>query len=65
MAGILKHAKEAGVKVSTNTDSHADLQLTNMRYGIATARRGWLEPDDVINTYSLTKLRKFLARRRR
>jgi DNA polymerase (family 10) len=58
-------AKEAGVKISTNTDSHADLQLTNMRYGIATARRGWLEPADVINTYSLAKLRKFLAKGRR
>jgi DNA polymerase (family 10) len=58
-------AKEAGAIISTNTDSHADLQLTNMRYGIATARRGWLEPGDVINTYSITKLRKFLTRRRR
>jgi DNA polymerase (family 10) len=58
-------AKEAGVKISTNTDSHADVQLTNMRYGLATARRGWLEPDDVINTYGLTKLKKFLSRRRR
>ncbi len=58
-------AKEAGVKISINTDSHADLQLKNMRYGIATARRGWLEPEDVINTYSLARLREFLARRRR
>jgi len=58
-------AKDAGVKISTNTDSHADLQLRNMRYGIATARRGWLEPDDVINTYSLAGLKKFLAGRRR
>lgn len=58
-------AKEAGVKISTNTDSHADLQMRNMRYGIATARRGWLEPEDVINTYSLARLRKFLAGRRR
>jgi DNA polymerase (family 10) len=57
-------AKEAGAKLSTNTDSHADLQLTNMRYGVATARRGWLEPGDVINTYSLAKLKKFLAKRR-
>jgi DNA polymerase (family 10) len=58
-------AKEAGARISTNTDSHADLQLTNMRYGIATARRGWLEPQDVINTYSLAKLRKFLAKKGR
>jgi DNA polymerase (family 10) len=35
-----------------------------MRYGIATARRGWLEAADVINTWSLAKLKKFLAKRR-
>jgi DNA polymerase (family 10) len=57
-----RQAKEAGTRVSTNTDSHADQQLRNMRYGIATARRGWLEPGDVINTYGLAKLRKFLSK---
>jgi DNA polymerase (family 10) len=57
-----RQAKEAGVRISTNTDSHADQQLRNMRYGVATARRGWLEPGDVINTYSLSKLRKFLSK---
>jgi DNA polymerase (family 10) len=58
-------AKEAGVKIAINTDSHADLQLANMRYGIYTARRGWLEADDVINTYSLAKLKKLLAKPQR
>jgi DNA polymerase (family 10) len=57
-------AKEAGVKIAINTDSHADLQLMNMRYGLATARRGWLEAKDVINTYSLAKLKRFLSLRR-
>jgi len=57
-------AKEAGVKISIDTDSHADLQLAAMRYGVATARRGWLEAGDVINTWSLAKLKKFLAKRR-
>jgi len=57
-----RQAKEAGVKISINTDSHAAMQLGNIRYGIATARRGWLEPGDVINTYSLKRLRKFLAK---
>jgi len=57
-----RQVKESGVKISINTDSHAAIQLVNMRYGIATARRGWLEPGDVINTYSLAKLRKFLAK---
>jgi DNA polymerase (family 10) len=45
-----RRAKELGVKVVINTDAHsvADLQL--MRYGVATARRGWLEKADVLNT---------------
>lgn len=57
-----RQAKEAGVKISINTDSHAALQLANMRYGIATARRGWLEAADVINTYDLDRLRRFLKK---
>jgi DNA polymerase (family 10) len=57
-----RQAKDSGVAISTNTDSHAALQLANMRYGIATARRGWLEAGDVINTYSLDKLMKFLKK---
>ncbi len=57
-----RQAKDAGTMISINTDSHADQQLTNMRYGIATARRGWLEAKDVINTYTLARLRKFLEK---
>ena len=34
----------------------------NMPYGVGTAQRGWLTPDDVINTWPLDKLRAFLAR---
>jgi DNA polymerase (family 10) len=60
-----RQAKEAGAKISTNTDSHADLQLISMRYGIAIARRGWLEAGDVINTYGLAELRRFLSKRGR
>ncbi len=58
-------AREAGVKVCINTDSHADRQMLNMRFGVATARRGWLEPGDVINTYPLAKLKRFLSRQGR
>jgi DNA polymerase (family 10) len=54
-------AREAGVAIAINTDSHADLQLVNMRYGVATARRGWLEAKDVINTFPLAGLMKFFA----
>jgi len=58
-------AKAAGAKVCIDTDSHADLQMSNMRFGVATARRGWLEPADVINTYPLAKLKRFLSKRGR
>jgi DNA polymerase (family 10) len=55
-------AKLAGVKVSTNTDAHAAVQLGFMQYAVATARRGWIEPEDNINTYGLRKLRAFLKK---
>jgi DNA polymerase (family 10) len=35
-----------------------------MRYGIGTAQRGWLTPDDVVNTWPLPRLREFLAKAR-
>lgn len=53
-----KRAKELGVKIVISTDAHSTDQLELMRYGVLTARRGWLEKKDVINTYPLTKLLK-------
>jgi len=58
-----KMAKDMGVKVVISTDSHNTGDLRFMRYGIYQARRGWLEPDDVVNTRSLKDLRKLLRRR--
>jgi DNA polymerase (family X) len=55
-------AKEAGVKLVISTDAHSTADLTFMRFGVDQARRGWLEPDDVINTRSLKDLRKLLKR---
>jgi DNA polymerase (family 10) len=53
-------AKRFGVKFSIDSDSHAVTHLPYMRYGVGTAQRGWLTPDNVINTWPLTKLRRFL-----
>ncbi|MFA5839845.1 MAG: DNA polymerase/3'-5' exonuclease PolX [Candidatus Margulisiibacteriota bacterium] len=53
-----KRAKELGVKIVINTDAHSVSQLDLMQYGVITARRGWLEAKDVLNTYSLEKLLK-------
>jgi DNA polymerase (family 10) len=43
-------AKQAGVKIVLNTDSHRTGSFEYMRYAVATARRAWLEPEDVLNT---------------
>jgi DNA polymerase (family 10) len=57
-------AKRHGAKFAVDTDSHSTVHLQFMRYGVGTAQRGWLTKDDVINTWPLTKLRKFLKKGR-
>lgn len=57
-----KMAKEAGVKIAVSTDAHGTGDLQLMRYGIGQARRGWLEPDDVVNTLPLARLKQLLRR---
>ena len=53
-------AKQKGVLVAISTDSHSIYHLENMIYGVHTARRGWLEKKDVLNTRSLKELMKVL-----
>ena len=55
-------AKEIGLKVSISTDAHAKSNLQFMKYGVAQARRGWLEKDDVLNTRPWKELKKLLER---
>uniref|UniRef100_A0A7C6AFH3 DNA polymerase beta n=1 Tax=candidate division WOR-3 bacterium TaxID=2052148 RepID=A0A7C6AFH3_UNCW3 len=54
----LKRCKELGVKISIGTDAHSVEELKWMKFGVATCRRGWLEKDDVVNTYPLDRLLK-------
>ncbi|MXV60696.1 DNA polymerase/3'-5' exonuclease PolX [Natronorubrum sp. JWXQ-INN-674] len=53
-------AVEEGAPISINTDAHQPSTLEYMRWGVHTARRGWAEPGDVINTWELEELREFL-----
>jgi DNA polymerase (family 10) len=46
----LRMAKDRGVKIVISTDSHTSGNLRYMKYGVTTARRGWLTKSDVINT---------------
>jgi DNA polymerase (family 10) len=55
-----RKAKEKGIKIAISTDAHRDKHLDWISFGIATARRGWIEPGDVINTLSLSRLLKWL-----
>jgi DNA polymerase (family 10) len=52
----LRMAKERGVPVVISTDAHTTSTLQFMHYGVQTARRGWLEKKDVLNTLPLEKL---------
>ena len=55
----IRKAKEMGVKMVINTDSHHTDHMGFIEFGIAQARRGWVERSDIINTQSLEKLLKF------
>ncbi|MFJ1654029.1 DNA polymerase/3'-5' exonuclease PolX [Streptomyces sp. NPDC088337] len=55
-------ARSHGVKFAVDSDAHSLLHLAYLRYGIGTAQRGWLTPDDVINTWPLRRLRGFLRK---
>jgi DNA polymerase (family X) len=52
----LRMAKQRGVKVVISTDSHSTTHLPFMKYGVITARRGWIEKKDVVNTLPLAGL---------
>jgi DNA polymerase (family X) len=55
----IKKAKEAGVKMIINTDSHNSSRLGQIELGIAQARRGWAEKSDISNCWPLDRLLKF------
>ncbi len=57
-------AKEHGVLLCINTDAHSPAQLRYMELGVGTARRGWAEPKDVVNTLPLRRLLEVLGRKR-
>jgi len=49
-------ARDKGMKIIISTDAHHPSHLSFMRYGVMTARRGWMEKKDVLNTYPPEKL---------
>jgi DNA polymerase (family 10) len=53
----LRQAKQRGVKVVINTDSHHTSHLEKIRFGVLQARRAWLTKEDVLNTLPAQKFR--------
>lgn len=58
-----KMAKDMGIKLAISTDAHSTTDLDFMRFGVGAARRGWLEPEDVVNTRPWEELQRLLRRR--
>lgn len=54
----LRQAKQAGVKIVINTDSHHTSHMEKIRYGVLQARRAWLTKEDVLNTLPEAKFAK-------
>jgi DNA polymerase (family 10) len=63
--GLARRAGSAGATFAIDSDGHrADMLDRQMQYGVMTARRGWVEPRQVVNTRPLVELRAFLAAKR-
>lgn len=58
-----KRAKELGAPLLISTDTHLIDQFDNMAFGVAVARRAWLEKKDILNTCSVDEVLKKLKRR--
>lgn len=60
----VKAAMDAGALLAINTDAHTIDDFDELRYGVLTARRGWVTPDRCINAWSKAKLHKWLKSKR-
>jgi len=62
---VARRAAAAGVTITIDSDCHrAEWLARQMRFGVGTARRGWIEPRHVLNTGGVDDVRAFVARKR-
>jgi DNA polymerase (family 10) len=59
-----RRAIQMGILLSIDTDAHSESDLDLLHFGVATARRGWVRPQDVINTWQPEQLVDWLKNRR-
>ncbi|MFD7987781.1 DNA polymerase/3'-5' exonuclease PolX [Kitasatospora indigofera] len=58
----VRRARSFGVRFAIDSDAHSARELANPRYGVGTAQRGGLTPEDVINTWTWQRLKRFLTK---
>jgi len=60
----VRAAVDAGALIAIDCDVHSTPDFDNLAFGVATARRGWLTPENVVNTWSKKKLHEWLKAKR-
>jgi len=60
----VRAAVDAGCLIAIDCDVHGAPDMDNLRFGVMTARRGWLPKDQCVNTWSMTRLEKWLRSKR-
>lgn len=58
-----RRARDLGIPISINTDSHSESDLDMLPFGVAIARRAWLTPADIINAWPTEQLLDWLVKR--
>lgn len=61
---LVKRARDKGMKIPINPDAHVIAGLGDMRYGIGSARKGWLRASDVLNAMTVEELLAFFRTQR-
>ncbi len=59
---LVRQAVQAGCKLALGSDAHHETGLLDLKYGVTTARRGWAQKSDIINTYTYSQLKQWLAK---
>jgi DNA polymerase (family 10) len=59
---LCKYAKDKGVKIAINPDAHEEEGLKDTYYGVGIARKGWLEPEDILNAMDVGEVKAFFRR---
>jgi DNA polymerase (family 10) len=57
-------AIDKGVKLALGTDAHSASALGLMGFGVATAARGWAKKPDILNTFTVPKIKSFVKTKR-